>query len=442
MRKWRLLLILGIVVGSLVWLAWPKRPISAPAPGQAAAAKPLDAVRPSSLLTGTASCAGRSCHGSLEPLNRTGSWQQEYTLWTSHDPHTRAYQILFDPPAKEMARRLGLPGANAHESALCLGCHVNPAAARTPTDATEAEFIRQERPYGVGCETCHGSAVHWLDAHLTSPWKTKNAEEKWRGHGLVPLGDAARQIQTCAGCHVGTPATAASPARDVNHDLLAAGHPRLMFEASSFLANLPAHGKPKPWNEVQRWAVGQAVSAEAALELLRHRVQTPAAPWPEFAEYDCTGCHHDLTGPSWRRGNGTWTWATWYLTLPRLLAGAELPRLASLANLLEKPSPSKLAVEQQIEPALAELKQLRERVAAWPDERDFAEQKMRWLLENPRLERAQNWDAAEQAYLALYALNQTAGNAGMGDRLRALLKERVWPPRLGFDPTIFVKGLP
>src|SRR5262245_9182461 len=51
---------------------------------------------PSIGLVGTASCAGRSCHGSLEPTERALSWQMEYTLWTSHDPHQRAYQVLFE----------------------------------------------------------------------------------------------------------------------------------------------------------------------------------------------------------------------------------------------------------------------------------------------------------------------------------------------------------
>ena len=49
------------------------------------------------------------------------------------------------------------------------------------------------------------------------------------------------QAQVCVGCHVGAPAKDGVPARDLNHDLMAAGHPRLIFELSSYQANMPPH---------------------------------------------------------------------------------------------------------------------------------------------------------------------------------------------------------
>src|SRR5207247_74314 len=61
---------------------------------------------------------------------------------------------------------------------------------------------------------------------------------------------------------------------------------------------------PKHWSErdenarypdfhARAWLIGQTATAQAALELLAHRSKRT---WPEFAEYNCRACHHDLTG--------------------------------------------------------------------------------------------------------------------------------------------------
>src|SRR5439155_17487444 len=132
-------------------------------------------------------------------------------------------------------------------------------------------------------------------------------ERNWDEDGMFEVGEAATLVRAGARWHVGD----GREGRDVNHDLIAAGHPRLMFEASSYFANLPRHWKPKPRDEIQLWAVGQAVSAEAALELLRARTQVFVTPRPEFSEYDCTDCHHSLTEKSWRNRGARWAWGTW-----------------------------------------------------------------------------------------------------------------------------------
>src|SRR5437870_2342190 len=178
-------------------------------------------------LMGTASCAGRSCHGSLEPIDHSGSWQMEYTLWNTRDPHARAYQILLDPLAKDMARRLGFSGSNAHQEPTCLACHATPISVAPMFNVPDAESVRSEHSFGVGCEACHGSAERWIDTHLTKEWKTRSAKSKSDDDGMVELSDAATLVGTCARCHVGD----GYDGRDVNHDLIAAGHPRLLFEA-------------------------------------------------------------------------------------------------------------------------------------------------------------------------------------------------------------------
>src|SRR5262249_43057859 len=127
---------------------------------------------------------------------------------------------------------------------------------------------------------------------------------------------------------------------DVNHDLIAAGHPRMHFEATSFLANLPPHWNPytaarTKVDEGQTWAVGQIVSAWAAARLLEHRAKE--GPWPEFAEYSCYACHHNLQRDSERQRQdgkrerltldgkpaapGTLPWGEWYFSGAVALAG-------------------------------------------------------------------------------------------------------------------------
>jgi hypothetical protein len=380
------------------------------------------------------------------PTDRPTSWQMEAALWIQRDPHTRAYQVLFDPLAKEIASRLGLAGG-AHEAPACLSCHTQPAAVALSKVSGEAASIRRERAMGVGCESCHGNATRWLDEHLTRDWATRSAADKFREHGLVPLGDPATLVKTCAGCHVGAPPGKDMPARDVNHDLIAAGHPRLAFEASAFLANLPAHWKPKRRNENQLWAVGQAVSAEAALELLKHRTKEV---WPEFAEYDCSACHHDLQASTRRQllgRKGAMAWGTWYFSMPRWLAGdAGLKGTSSFDQLrqaMEKPLPSREAVVERIDAALAEVRRVHAAVSQWDASGPFALEKIQSLLKS---DSAATWDEAEQRYLGLLALNQSAKDATLVERLQSLLEMRALPvgystPRGDFNPVEFARRL-
>ena len=114
---------------------------------------------------------------------------------------------------------------------------------------------------------------------------------------------------------------------DVDHDLIAAGHPPLHFEFASFHAHMPRHWPD--WKdrdatksprgradfEGRAWYIGQIVNAHAALDLLADRAADKAKPWPEFAEYDCASCHQDLgASGSAKRKPGTPPWGS-YLAL-------------------------------------------------------------------------------------------------------------------------------
>src|SRR5262249_11368110 len=175
---------------------------------------------------------------------------------------------------------------SAERSALCLGCHaVAPARVSAGSPVQVAD--------GVGCESCHGPAEKWLRPHAQGDWAKKSPAEK-EALGMPPLHAAADRAAACVVCHVGTADA------DMNHDLIAAGHPRLNFEYATYLANMPHHWvakTPTPAAEARAWAVGQVVTARAALDLLAARA-TPPRPWPEFAEHGCFAWHQEL-GVRW-----------------------------------------------------------------------------------------------------------------------------------------------
>jgi hypothetical protein len=141
--------------------------------------------------------------------------------------------------------------------------------------------------------------------------------------GMVPLFDLGERALTCTGCHVGAPADPARglPVRDMNHDMIAAGHPRLNFDFAEYVRRLPVHwqekdrtahpAKERTLNAAKVWLVGRVAHGEAACRLLADRAArakqgAAGSPWPELAEFNCASCHHDLRpadedGTHWRR---------------------------------------------------------------------------------------------------------------------------------------------
>ena len=136
----------------------------------------------------------------------------------------------------------------------------------------------------------------------------------------------------------------------MNHDLIAAGHPRLNFEYASYMASYPKHWNERTTDpadfEAKSWVIGQVVTARAVLQLLADRAlasqpgavrkaPAPEAVWPEFSEYECFSCHHGLVknSPLQTEGHvrgkpGQLPWATWPLAGARTgrgeLAGVEV----------------------------------------------------------------------------------------------------------------------
>ena len=254
----------------------------------------------------SSSCSGRGCHGGSEPVSGQIVQQNEFSTWLAHDKHANAYQSLLSERAKTMAKNLGIPAA--HKDLRCLACHTTPQIAQAQS---KLDFPLD---LGVGCESCHGTASpKWLGIHTTEAWKNTAPESKkaqYENEGMNYLGNAFIQAKVCVACHVGAPANPETgiPARDANHDIMAAGHPRLTFESLSYQKNMPPHWNTKKYTsntnrDLEIWVAGQLAGLSSSMELSSHRAELALnnqGIWPEFAESSCLSCHADFQQPSWR----------------------------------------------------------------------------------------------------------------------------------------------
>jgi serine/threonine protein kinase len=435
------------VVVIVLWVRGRMRPAApeGPAPGPPPSAAGTPTAAPG--FIGVNGCSARGCHARSEPVDSQRVGQDEYNIVLAHDKHLHAYQALLSDRGHRIALYLGI--AKAHEDARCLACHTIPQLATGPSPVVAA--IRQE---GVGCEACHGPASQgekpWLHAHTGANWKTLESREKER-FGMTPLQDVTIQARVCAGCHVGAPAAADVPVRDCNHDMMAAGHPRLNFELTAFRANLPphwysAHRKKTsvPTEEAKVWAIGQVVSAKASLDLLADRaMRAGEAPWPEFAEYACYSCHADLQHPSWRqttrgggkRRTGSPVYNIWY--------SAALPAVAALGPpeegkaLLVSFVPIEQAMSQgtpagnKIADTAREASKLLDEWLKHVNGTTFSEESvrtMRQALVGKDVTVAKlNWDEVEQIGLAAAALTNTSRDPALRKSLQKLFDALAFP---------------
>ncbi|MBL8175496.1 MAG: hypothetical protein JNK48_12550 [Bryobacterales bacterium] len=232
---------------------------------------------------GAGGCSGSNCHGGTSPAEEKISriLTTEYSVWSIADKHSRAAKVLEEPRSKKMAEILGI--ANPLSDAKCASCHVVGSPERAKSD-------------GVACEACHGAAEKWLGPHTQ-----QNSHATSLSLGMVDTKNLRVRAQTCLGCHLG------GEGRNVDHELIAAGHPDLAFEMETFSFAQPAHYRdPKPaagnsLPKVRMMAVGQAMALGEAMRLLEKHAMTR---WPEFSDLDCYQCHHDLRAESWRIERG------------------------------------------------------------------------------------------------------------------------------------------
>jgi hypothetical protein len=408
--------LLLLLFAALAASVWP-RPSRSPANDELPPPRPFPAGHIP--YVGVASCASMACHNAQGPK---GSLRSEYSTWAAYDPHGRAYSVLRNERSQRIAKNLRLKKL-AHQEGLCLKCHVGlgwEEASHTPGFTLED---------GVGCESCHGPAGRWLTEHFKAAWRDLTPAQKQR-QGMADTKNLVGRAGTCVVCHVGT------PGGDMNHDLIAAGHPRLNFEFAAFHAVLPHHWddrkdkdpsvdpRGRPDFEARAWVVGQMVTARAALRLLAGRARLAEEnpkkqPWPEFAEYDCYACHHDLKDTSWRQSKahygkrqpGSLPWGDWYYSMtPEALDLLNkegdptfVEALHSLKGKMQRGYPPTKAV---IAEAAAADAQLAHDLAQWLQgpPRPLPVVGAFTTIAKERQQADKNWDTAAQHYLSLAAL--------------------------------------
>ena len=409
---------------------------------------------PTNMLKDDSSCG--ACHRGIkdatpEPADR---WKFSLQLFENGDPHRKAYDALSNQLAKDMMLRLAALGyaADAQKEARCLACHTNPALADLRADDVVSKDCRSK---GVGCEACHGPAEKWNKSHTSYKDSAPDRDKLYTQDGMVRLNDIGTRYTTCVGCHVGAPADASigyTVPRDMNHDMVAAGHPRLNLESLNYdtaIREVTAHwaekfrlapmeGRPldaagKPTDPLvgagyvaQRWIVGRIAAAEAMVRLHEDRLKAkdPRRPVPELSEFNCFSCHHALKN-DWRgadngyatvRKPGRMNWLVPDIIETGTVLSAEgKATLASFASNVESPADAA--------PTLAVLKSARERYSALVSGRpsplkpsDFFAMIAKDEASLTRLD----WDQAHELFRGLVALNADVTTGVPNEKLRGL----------------------
>jgi hypothetical protein len=245
---------------------------------------------------GVATCASSLCHGSARPLTARSVSQNEYVTWSHFDPHARAYRALREEQGTQIAKRLGLKSAT--DAPECLACHTD----TTPTANRGEKFQPAD---GIGCETCHGGAEHWLQSHDDTPTITHAANLE---SGMRALERPQVRAQLCVSCHVG------DSSRFATHQMMAAGHPRLAFELDTYTELWRTSGgrehfrrdadyfaRKGQFEPVQTWLAGLTAVTRREADLVEQRLSMANGGFPDFALFNCYSCHRSMRVAAWER---------------------------------------------------------------------------------------------------------------------------------------------
>jgi len=255
--------ILTIALGAIVLSLAQAQDKASEAGSSAPTELPIEEVH-----LGAGSCAAQACHG--------GGFAErmEYKVWASKDPHSDAFTTLGSPLGLRIGKRLGI---DTTQSERCLNCH-GTVGVKTAETFDQAD--------GVSCELCHGGAKQWLGPHVDKDWRDQPPAAKER-QGLRDLTTAKKRANLCVTCHVG------APDRTIGHDIMAAGHPPLAFDAAKQARDMHPHWKDERDLSLLLWVEGLRAGAVAELTLLG-RAARDKRNWMEFAVFDCYACHHPV----------------------------------------------------------------------------------------------------------------------------------------------------
>jgi hypothetical protein len=215
--------------------------------------------------------------------------QNEYLIWSQKDKHAKAYAVLSERSLETHREEPRL--ADAEHAPLCLDCHADNA----PADRRGPQFQLSD---GVGCEACHGGA----EELARRPSRRRRPPDQPRRRDVPDRPAAGARRAKCLSCHLG------DDKRFVTHRMMGAGHPPMPFELDTYTAIEPAHfvvdqsyverkGRP---NDMQIWAVGQAVDVKLRMDLILDPKNAPKGINFELSLFDCQSCHHSMSELQWR----------------------------------------------------------------------------------------------------------------------------------------------
>ncbi|MBI4549529.1 MAG: cytochrome c family protein [Candidatus Omnitrophica bacterium] len=134
---------------------------------------PLDAALAAHEYTGVKMCS--MCHKKPEQGEQLRIWQES--------AHSKAYQTLTTPAAKETAAKLGIEDPTT--SGKCLKCH---ATAYGLTEQKVTQKVPVEE--GVSCESCHGAGKDYAKKSIM-----ENRDAAMKAGMEIPT------EATCVKCH-------------------------------------------------------------------------------------------------------------------------------------------------------------------------------------------------------------------------------------------------
>jgi hypothetical protein len=198
---------------------------------------------------GAASCSSSSCHGGA------GERRNQFIVWSQRDFHTKASLILTNARSVRIAQSLQID--NAPISPRCTVCH-SPLAAISQVRLAHPD----QRDAGVSCETCHGPAESWLRSHTRRDYTYAMRVSS----GLHDLRNIYVRANTCVACH-----------QVVEKDVLAAGHPPMLFELVTQMKSEPPHWRENT-SSVKAWLTGQAVALRELCWYMSREANADSAP--------------------------------------------------------------------------------------------------------------------------------------------------------------------
>lgn len=374
------------------------------------------------------SCMSTACHGSNVPDAR--KWQRAGKIWFDTDPHARAYTSLLTEASAKIVSSLAMkelkPTSQAYRDLLnakCIACHSNESVPES------------QRVLGVDCQVCHGSADAWGSEHYSSEWKSLG-ERRFDNTSRINLESMAGCACVCASCHVGelnrTSGLSVGRDREVDHRLMAAGHPPMHFDFESYYRRYPVHWDSQDEQVglgsatgMERWRIGKLTTTIAKLQQLTSRAKRSTSrsvtdtDWPELSEYSCTSCHHLLAQPNWRQGRSTPRLAIWDdWTVSQLECAV---RDQSIAELQSRISQLKKSVEQ-VSPEPAQVASDAATLKGWleseldqitsPSENSVEIMQLKFKARLTSVDQLESWESATQWYIATRVLAEGIGIAG------------------------------